>query len=424
MPVYFLGRSIYKLSFIFLILMVFCISLLTTLTQAISQDQKKLYNQNILYYDLEAGCADSSGVATKNNCVCSSGSGTPTTVPGGNNEEKVWNYLTSKGISPVTVAGIIGNFAEESSYDPTVQEIGQTPPFGGYGIAQWTGTGKPGDKAGSRRLKLIEYIEKAGFPVDLNKLIVNEPVDKTALLLVEMDFMLMEGASIINAMKNITDPGEAARYWMNEYEKPANRIQPAREEAARLALEKYGGGVGVITTTTGSSASSCSTIESGSAGGPQATTSEGYALPVTKAGVNLPCNQSTCHHDGTPAADLFRKEGDPVYAITSGKISNLHYRPGFGRTKPAPPECISLQLIGDDGWAYWYGHIKNATVSNGDTVKAGEQLAVVGQTRCADDTPPHLHIDRGFPKGTLGGSQGSRDPSFIPLLNKIYTDTP
>ncbi|MEX2014358.1 MAG: M23 family metallopeptidase, partial [Candidatus Saccharimonadales bacterium] len=75
------------------------------------------------------------------------------------------------------------------------------------------------------------------------------------------------------------------------------------------------------------------------------------------------------------------------------------------------------------GWYYWYGHIKNPTVSNGDKVKAGDKLAVIGQSACADDTDPHLHIDRGTPKGEYGGSECCRDPDFVPLLDKIYEDS-
>lgn len=361
--------------------------------------------------------------SVSNGCSCGP---TQTTLDGADNEEKVWNFMISKGINQITAAGILGNLAEESSFDPHVQEIGKTPPNGGYGIVQWTGTGRPGDPAGARRKNLILFIEKQGVKVDHGTQMAAEPVDKEKLLQLQIEYMLDEGASIINDMKSIKDAGEAARYWMNQYERPLNRVQPAREAAARAALTKYGSGESQGTTGSSSSPSSCAPARPSAAGGTQKVTSDGYALPVKKEGVNLPCSQYTCHHDGTPAADLGITEaweGTPVYAIVSGTIKNFGYRSGFGRLGPAPQECESFQLVGDDGWTYWYGHVRKTNVKNGERVQAGQQISEIGQSRCADDTPPHLHIDRGSPKGRNGGSECCRDPEFVPLLNRIYKET-
>ena len=99
---------------------------------ALSSEQKKLYNQNILYYDLESceGGADGSFEET------------------GNNEKDVWNYFKAKGLEDHLVAGIMGNMAHESGFDPEniqdpagrTKDPSSTP--SGWGLIQWT----PGSK--------------------------------------------------------------------------------------------------------------------------------------------------------------------------------------------------------------------------------------------------------------------------------------
>ena len=56
---------------------------------------------------------------------------------GNTNAEIVWNFLTSKGLSDICTAAIIGNLMQESTVniDPTLVEAGNGI---GYGIAQWS----------------------------------------------------------------------------------------------------------------------------------------------------------------------------------------------------------------------------------------------------------------------------------------------
>jgi|GEM_PF-146927 len=163
---------------------------------------------------------------------------------------------------------------------------------------------------------------------------------------------------------------------------------------------------------------------------------DGFAFPVgnlkkNQVGANnaLPCkDKSGCHHDGTSAFDLgkagsngilgSKSEGLPVYAIEDGTIDN------FRTTYNGLAGCPSFQLVGKSGWWYWYGHTKKATIKQGSKVKAGQKIAEIGPSRCASDSPPHLHIDRGTPKGHYGGSEGSRDPSINELINKLWEALP
>ncbi len=150
--------------------------------------------------------------------------------------------------------------------------------------------------------------------------------------------------------------------------------------------------------------------------------SEGFSFPLglSKSKITyLPCGKYTCHHDGTPASDMFAPIGTAVFAIEDGTIYTV--KDGYD----GYPGCYSINFTGSSGWKYWYGHIKSPVVSAGQKVKAGQKIAVVAEERCAKDTPPHLHIDRGGPeKGTPGGYDGQRSPTLIPLLDKLFEELP
>lgn len=165
---------------------------------------------------------------------------------------------------------------------------------------------------------------------------------------------------------------------------------------------------------------------------------EGFAFPVgnlkkAEVGANspLPCTKSPgCHHDDTAAFDLgkgtggvlgSKSKGLPVYAIEDGVISQ--YNPTYKGIN----SCPSYQLKGDSGWVYWYGHTQTRKLKVGTKVKAGEEIAIIGKSLCTGEgttNPPHLHIDRGTPKGNNGGSLGSRDSSINEVINKLWEALP
>jgi hypothetical protein len=80
-------------------------------------------------------------------CASSSG-GNVSTLVGSDNRQKIWNYLTAKGLSPQQTAGVMGNLQSESagSWSPTVNEYGSDFGDAGYGIAQWTNSSGPGGR--------------------------------------------------------------------------------------------------------------------------------------------------------------------------------------------------------------------------------------------------------------------------------------
>lgn len=54
-----------------------------------------------------------------------------------NNMATVWNFFADKGLSGIAIAGICGNIAQESGYNPTASSGNDD-----IGIIQWTGTAK------------------------------------------------------------------------------------------------------------------------------------------------------------------------------------------------------------------------------------------------------------------------------------------
>jgi hypothetical protein len=165
---------------------------------------------------------------------------------------------------------------------------------------------------------------------------------------------------------------------------------------------------------------------------------DGYAFPVgpqrksQNGGLasmsTLPCNRASCHHDGSAAFDISRQPGGdaavgtPIYAITSGKLTNIRnsYKGQAG--------CQSFQLVGSDGFYYWHGHIQNVSVKENQPVTAGQQIAIEGERRCTGNgSDPHLHIDRGCVINGVkqpGGSDDCRDPGINELMNKLFNGLP
>jgi murein DD-endopeptidase MepM/ murein hydrolase activator NlpD len=90
-------------------------------------------------------------------------------------------------------------------------------------------------------------------------------------------------------------------------------------------------------------------------------------------------------HEGT---DMMAALGAPVVAITDGRITFEGYGASAGNW---------IILSGDDGNSYWYMHNRK-NLTSGGRVRAGEQIATVGDTGNAVGGPPHVHFEF-HPKG-------------------------
>ncbi len=123
-----------------------------------------------------------------------------TVLIGGDNPEKVWNYLTKNmGLTAVQAAGAMGNIQAESGFNPEALNG-----IGAYGIIQWLG----GRKAG------------------LENLATERKIDKSDLGL-QLDFMRqeLEGGyrqSVLEPIRATADIVVATRTWLEHYEVPCN----------------------------------------------------------------------------------------------------------------------------------------------------------------------------------------------------------
>lgn len=162
------------------------ILLLTILTATVSViipvsaiDDQFWADSNIIFYNPKnSGCIPGGGGSL---------SGSPGSLTGGTNEEKVWNYLTGRGLTAISAAGVMGNMVQEnSSFDPWLGENGnnsidKTVLGVGFGIIQWTNTG--GNTQG-RRYGVMKYLEDNGVRLD-----ATDPSQNDLALKLELDWL-------------------------------------------------------------------------------------------------------------------------------------------------------------------------------------------------------------------------------------------
>lgn len=144
-------------------------------------------------------------------------------------------YYTSKGVSPVVAAGIVGQISQESGWDPAV--------FSGTRRGDRGTAGFAGQWRGSRQENLIRYAQSRGHDTPT-------PED-------QLDFYIEEGKMGTDAgarmalerVQSARTPEEAAQIFMTHYERPNPQYANAkgRMAAARAAYDEFvasGGGGG------------------------------------------------------------------------------------------------------------------------------------------------------------------------------------
>ncbi|MEK7059358.1 MAG: M23 family metallopeptidase [Patescibacteria group bacterium] len=241
------------------------------------------------------------------------------------------------------------------------------------------------------------------------------------------------GISYIGPPQNFTTVSQIMKQYAPSFENDTPKYIKTILDGMKKLLSNSGAGAGG-----GSSSGSSCGDASGSSGN---VNIDGYAFPIAAKKKSdyatfgalsaVPCDDSTgCHHPfhprGSYAFDLGvkgygpdRSQNAPVYAISDGELVHVTYTRNGGR-------CNQLEFKSDkDGYVYWYGHLApDPSIKKGQHYKAGQQIGKVGPSRCADNTAPHLHIDRGYPKGAMGGSEDHRDAGIIDLINKLYGELP
>lgn len=151
-----------------------------------------------------------SGATTSTATSCCANAGS-TTLSGDNNAARVFNYFTSKGLSPAQAAGVVGNMILESGINPqrlqgtalnTVTLASQAAgSSSGWGIVQWTPAGK-----------MITPLQNAH----------RDPND----LAVQLDYLWNELSTsekaALSAVQATSTPEAAAQAFETKYERPAD----------------------------------------------------------------------------------------------------------------------------------------------------------------------------------------------------------
>jgi len=203
--------------------------------------QTDLYTKlNIHYFDLQQ---------TQENC-----SNTVTSVSGNGNEEKVWNYLTGHGLTPVATAGIMGNISAESGFNPSAEQnpgawedlsslnVNQGGK-GGVGLAQWDG---------GRRPAVINFLKSKG----ISDAALHNPSD--SLISGELDYMLQElntgYKNALDAIMKDTTPAQAAYDFHRLYEISSDSMDAIKSNRIDPAVNYYNKFKGNSSTSLGSTA--------------------------------------------------------------------------------------------------------------------------------------------------------------------------
>jgi hypothetical protein len=168
----------------------------------------------------------------------SSGCDTSTSLVGGDNIEKAFNFFKSKGLSADQAAGVIGNLRQESGLNPEAQQDKSKDAFPkdgvGFGIAQWTYT--------VRQKPLVDFATQK-----------NEPVTN---LDIQLDYLWQEFtqkyASTYRALTGAGDYTSAVTIFEKGFEGAGNPQMEKRINFAKEVLDRFGN---ASASTTGGSAS-------------------------------------------------------------------------------------------------------------------------------------------------------------------------
>lgn len=241
----------------------------------------EFYSSNdILFYDPCANVCSESGIG---------GLVTVSTLRGANNGEKIFNFWLDAGLTAQQAAGVTGSMKHEGGFSPFRQEMSQSWPAGGWGIAQFTFD--PGQRGSAKAfvsnaigadLFNQYYKNDFGGPVTESNGFVptGVPVDvNDKFLMAELNYLLehikalepnsirrsayqrdfgqavSDSINLYDYLKTVVQAADAAVAWTYLYEYPGNIKSTSLERGVSateiMSLYSNGTGVGISTTCGG-----------------------------------------------------------------------------------------------------------------------------------------------------------------------------
>lgn len=125
------------------------------------------------------------------------------------------------GMQDFQAGGVLGNIGHECAWFTIWQEQGQTPPNGGWGWCQWTG---------SRREDFYAWIENEGF---------GDKSDEGNYGFLAHELSTTESAALL-ALLDTTTLAEATEVFMTKFERPGVPHLDRRQDCAKQAMNEWG----------------------------------------------------------------------------------------------------------------------------------------------------------------------------------------
>lgn len=287
--------------------------------------------------------------------------------------ETVWNFLASKGVASVAIAGIMGNMWAESRYNPAANQLDNEPnmnPYkAGVGLCQWTETRK-------------DTLNSVAAGMGTTWTDVNAQ-------LTHLWNEIGPGGYYhehLQAICKMSDVAQATQYWFSNFEvgNPAYAHMDERIAAAQEAFQKQGKGI---------------KTEGNIKGGSGPTKKPGLLSPLFDMYNSIKSNLGS-----VLGIDLGGNIGG---ASSSGGVGGAI---GGGNTKAASDWADSM--VGQQG----YGNNGCTTFVNKYLEKAGvnqiDMYVPNAETKAKNQGQPYA-----FKTASQGGSEGD-----VVLLNTLTGD--
>lgn len=277
-----------------------------------------------------------------------------------------------KGYSPIVTAGLIGYIGWESTFDPTIDEIGNGI---GYGLCQWSF---------SRRNDLINWCNSHGYDyrtvqgqleymyyeIEVKDTLFHKYCTNGCYAAVCGGYH--EGIGGLAGFKNLKDIYEVVWCFTWWWGRPGAPKIEERYEIAQTYYKKF-------------------YINNPGTGGSGGGATGNWILPLSGWYGSANCRSNDTNNAGDYAAPY----NTPVIAADGGTVIQSQVWDGYTRCFPSN----SLQTYGNsvlidhgNGWTTRYAHFISAPlVSYGQTVSQGQLLGYVGNTGCSEG--PHLHFE-------------------------------